>query len=424
MSAAVSHSVRGWCPGALRPMESGDGLIVRVRPRCGAMAISQLAAIADMADRYGNGIVDFTRRANIQVRGVTAEKLPELWAMLTALGLLDANAEAEVVRNVLVSPLAGIDLSEIADPRPLGRKIESMLAADARLWELAGKFGFSVDGGGMLSLDQERADVRCRFIATPGRQRVALGVDRPDGTVWLGTVSQESAAPVVLQIAQAFLALRSGPRDRMRDLTNAAFGELRLRISGNLDTLERQPESSEAVGRVGTIRDEESTVAVGLAMPFGRMEAKDLRALASLMAAHDVVEIRLSPWRTIYLPIAQSKAARALSNAAIVLGFVTDANDPLCNIDACPGSPGCRSTTLDTHAAARLIAPLLAEMGCQSCHVSGCAKGCARSKPADLVLVGAGSGFGLLRHGTAQDQPNVVVPPVRLGDVPNILKSL
>ena len=30
MSAPV---IQGWCPGALRPMMSGDGLVVRVRPR-------------------------------------------------------------------------------------------------------------------------------------------------------------------------------------------------------------------------------------------------------------------------------------------------------------------------------------------------------------------------------------------------------
>ena len=28
MSAAA---IKGWCPGALRPMQSGDGLVVRVR---------------------------------------------------------------------------------------------------------------------------------------------------------------------------------------------------------------------------------------------------------------------------------------------------------------------------------------------------------------------------------------------------------
>jgi precorrin-3B synthase len=36
-------------------------------------------------------------------------------------------------------------------------------------------------------------------------------------------------------------------------------------------------------------------------------------------------------------------------------------------------------------------------------HVSGCAKGCAKSGRADLVLVGSEGQYGILRNGTARD---------------------
>ena len=36
-------------------------------------------------------------------------------------------------------------------------------------------------------------------------------------------------------------------------------------------------------------------------------------------------------------------------------------------------------------------------------HVSGCAKGCARSMPADLTLVGEGGRYGVVRNGTTRD---------------------
>ncbi len=70
---AIASSVRGWCPGALRPMESGDGLIVRLRPRCGTLRAADVRAIADIAARYGNGLIDLTRRANIQMRGLAPD---------------------------------------------------------------------------------------------------------------------------------------------------------------------------------------------------------------------------------------------------------------------------------------------------------------------------------------------------------------
>ena len=41
MSAPVA--AKGWCPGALRPMESGDGLIARIRPRGGRLSAAAAA---------------------------------------------------------------------------------------------------------------------------------------------------------------------------------------------------------------------------------------------------------------------------------------------------------------------------------------------------------------------------------------------
>jgi precorrin-3B synthase len=35
--------------------------------------------------------------------------------------------------------------------------------------------------------------------------------------------------------------------------------------------------------------------------------------------------------------------------------------------------------------------------------VSGCAKGCARTAPADLTLVGEGGRYGVVRDGTTRD---------------------
>ena len=48
MSVAASFEVKGWCPGGLRPMASGDGLIIRVRPWCGAFTLEQAAGLAEI----------------------------------------------------------------------------------------------------------------------------------------------------------------------------------------------------------------------------------------------------------------------------------------------------------------------------------------------------------------------------------------
>ena len=51
MKSSAAFEVKGWCPGALRPMQSGDGLVVRIRPRSGTFNPRQLRALADAARR-------------------------------------------------------------------------------------------------------------------------------------------------------------------------------------------------------------------------------------------------------------------------------------------------------------------------------------------------------------------------------------
>jgi precorrin-3B synthase len=66
---------------------------------------------------------------------------------------------------------------------------------------------------------------------------------------------------------------------------------------------------------------------------------------------------------------------------------------------------------------------MLPALGVHSAHVSGCPKGCARSAPADLVLVGGENGFGLVRNGCAGDPPQASVS-TKLDTLPARLREL
>ena len=76
---------KGWCPGALRPMESGDGLIVRLKITGGEVSAELASALAQWAEDFGNGQIDLTSRANLQLRGVSEKTLPGLQDALDAL---------------------------------------------------------------------------------------------------------------------------------------------------------------------------------------------------------------------------------------------------------------------------------------------------------------------------------------------------
>ncbi len=326
---------KGWCPGVLRPMESGDGLIVRVRPWCGAFSLAQARGLADAAARFGNGMIDLTRRANLQIRGVSEATLPGLQAALTEIGVIDDDAESEAVRNVMVGPFAG------PEARSLAAELSQALVSDRRLHGLPAKFGWLVDDGAAPSILDQRAEVALCLM----ENGVALRIR----SQWVGIVAREEAVAAALgeRVTPAPLALAPKP----------------------------------------------VAVPMGIAAPFGRLEAGQLRRLLEMAERAGATEMRLSPWRSVYLDVAVTGAQS--------LGFIVDAGDPLLRIDACPGAPACRSSTVDTRGTARRLAARPFE---GTIHVSGCGKGCARSAPAELVLVGCEGRYGVIHGGTTRNR--------------------
>jgi precorrin-3B synthase len=405
LNRSAAFEVKGWCPGALRPMQSGDGLIVRVRPPSATLRPQDLGALADAARQFGNGHIDLTRRANLQIRGAREASLSDLHDVIARLGLLDANAEGEAVRNIMINPLAGIDPTEMLDVRPIAGELARWLTSDRSLWALPSKFGFIVDGGGVLSLGEQRADVRLVAIGA----QIAIGIETRAGIEWLGSTAPGAAAAVATEIGLIFIRAASrDKRQRMRDLSDERLAAIRSAMRSRLDAMHGHPRKADASpDRIGLIELGEARFAVGIAAPFGRIETDQLRKLTEVMASHGVEEVRLSPWRALYARVPSRQAAQLILDAAEREGLITDPRDPLLPIEACPGAPGCRSTVLDTRGDGRRLAALLPRFGfAGTVHVSGCAKGCAKSGTADLVLVGSEGRYGLVRGGTAQDQPS------------------
>jgi precorrin-3B synthase len=408
LNRSLAYDVKGWCPGALRPMQSGDGLIVRIRPRSATFSAEELLMLADASRCFGNGHIDLTRRANLQIRGVTEALLPQLHDAIARLGLLDGDADAEAVRNVMINPLAGIDPGEVLDVRDIGRELARLLASERSIWALPGKFGFAIDGGGALTLAGQHADVRLTAVGSGPQVAIAIGLDTRAGVEWLGSVSPGAAAAAAIDIGLAFIsvALPQGQR-RMRDLTGEGLASIRSAIAPRLDALREHPSNANRPGaRIGLLELGADRFAVGIAAPFGRIESDRLIKFTEAMATEGIGEIRLSPWRALYAAVRSRQAGQHLLDATESDGWIVDPADSLLQVEACPGSSGCRSTSLDTRRDGRRLARLLPRFGFTgTIHVSGCAKGCAKSRPSDLVLVGADGAYGVVRNGTTLDRP-------------------
>jgi ferredoxin-nitrite reductase len=93
--------------------------MMRIRMPNGFATGAQLAAIADISNRLGNGTLDITTRQQIELRGYTLESVPEIWQRLRGVDLKTLQTGQDNVRNINGCPLAGLTPNELLDASPI-----------------------------------------------------------------------------------------------------------------------------------------------------------------------------------------------------------------------------------------------------------------------------------------------------------------
>jgi precorrin-3B synthase len=193
------------CPGALRPWQAADGLLVRLRLIGGRVTSASLRALLDAAEEYGDGRVRVTVRANLQVRafpGRAGTLLPEALAAIEGTGLLPTRSH-ELVRNIMCSPQTGLAGGR-ANLRPVAAELDSRLCTEQRLSGLPGRFLFVLDDG-RGDLIAHSCDLG---LAALGGDEAQLRV----GDSWGPVVPTGDAPARLAALAGEFLLLRgSGP---------------------------------------------------------------------------------------------------------------------------------------------------------------------------------------------------------------------
>lgn len=278
---AVSTRTRAdRCPGVLRPWIAEDGALVRLRLAGGPLR--RLHALLDLAERWGDGALHLTSRANVQLRGIDHADgcVPSDFVnAVQELGLLPAPSH-ELVRNIEVSPLSG-RAGGRADVRPVAAELDQLLCAEPAFAALPGRFLFVLDDGrgdvawrpldlGLVALDAETVQLR-------------LGAHH-----WGATVPLAAAAQHLAELAGRFLEVRGiGPE--------AAWHV------DELDEPLEPPEPRDTRTRVraepwafGIIEQRDGRIARHVAVPDGRLTRE--------LAADLPEEVLVTPWRSIVVP--------------------------------------------------------------------------------------------------------------------------
>ncbi|MEY9168340.1 precorrin-3B synthase [Sinorhizobium fredii] len=389
---------RGACPSLAAPMRTGDGLLVRLRPAIDGLTPAELRALAEAAAACGSGIIEITARGNLQIRGLTASTVPNLAAAIGEAGIALADGIA-----IETPPLAGIDASETADPRPLAAALRAAIADRRPTFVLAPKLSIVIDGRGRFHLRDVAADLRLEARNSDDGLRWLLslgGAPRPERPVAL--LETERVVAAVTEVLAELDALGAAARGRDLDADR-----IRQRFSADRDILPAPGGGALPFLPAGIHDFGDGRIVLGVALAFAQTDSANLIAFLQRAEELGASEIRFAPRHGILVLGLSSEAAAVAQRIALSQGFVVAADDPRNHIATCAGL-ACASALMDTKATARLLVEVGADLldGSLAIHLSGCAKGCARPKPSALTLVGAPSGYALVVNGAASVAPS------------------
>jgi sulfite reductase beta subunit-like hemoprotein len=366
------------CPGVLRLHAAQDGGLARVRLPGGRVSAVQLRAIAAAA-RLGNGLVELTSRANLQVRGLPADAEREAATLLWRAGLLPSLTH-ERVRNIVASPLAGRHQRSLADTDEIVAALDRQLCADPSLAELPGRFLFAVDDGSGLAA----ADADVMLIAQrDGRFALALA-----GRRTTLSVAATEAPEVTLSAARAFMELR-GAAWRVRQL-EGGLAELARRLGARTS-----PIAIESVRRIapGTEPQRDGRAAITVMPPLARLEPDGLVGLAALAS-----EVRLSTRRTVSLVDVGWNDVERLRGLHERLGLVASEGSGWEGLSACAGLGACAKARVDVRDFAARRAAVRGP-GDPIEHWAGCDRRCGEPAGVEVAVFARGEGVTVERVG-------------------------
>ncbi|WP_347178177.1 precorrin-3B synthase [Streptomyces sp. LX-29] len=398
----VEPPVRGRadaCPGALRLHAADDGALARIRLPAGLLTAHQAASLATAAEELGDGQLDITSRGNVQLRGLAADCGGELAERLRAAGLLPSDRH-ERARNVVASPLCGLDGVGFADVQGWARRLDALLREHADTAGLSGRFLFALDDG--------RGDVAAlggdvTLIATSGGDALLhLGAD-PVGL----PVPAEDAPRAAVLAAREFLAAvaESGTRAwRVRELPAphalSARRVARRLVEAGLEPGEPTAPPSpagppSAPPAPGLVVGPDGRHALSVLAPLGRLTAARWRLLADVAGRDGADELRVTPWRGVLLPGLRADVAAARLGELADAGLVTAVDSPWLGVGACTGRPGCAKSLADVRADAAQAARTARGTALDALPVywSGCERRCghpAAGRWVDVLATGSG----------------------------------
>jgi ferredoxin-nitrite reductase len=404
-------------------------MMMRLRAVGGRMNSQQWRLLAELSDRFGKGFCDLTTRQQIQMRWFTIGDVLGIWRQMLAVGLTSLQTGMDNVRGVCCCPAAGFSTGELFDGSQAAEGFTHLVLGNKEFTNLPRKLNVTITGCRDNCCHPDSQDIglvpalaEVGGIETPGFN-VLVGGKQGSGGMRLATpldafVLPDEAAEICGQITLIFRD--HGPRearnrarlaflveergiDWMRDELERRLGHplrpagIDQRREGHTDHLGLHPQKQPGLNYIG------------LLVPVGRIETRQMRAVADLADRYGNGEIRLTTGQNVLLPGIPDARIDALLKEPILAELPHDPSPIMRGLVSCTGIDYCHMALIETKGWAIEVArqletklgddlPLVKPL---SIRWSGCSAGCGlhqagtigfqacRSRQADGQIVDA-----------------------------------
>ena len=407
--------------------------MMRIGTPNGVIEPDQLAAIAEVADKYargpeenpefGDAYCDWTTRQSIQLHWIKLEDIPAIFETLESVGLSTQQACGDSWRNIVGCPVAGKDSHEHIDAWPVAEELHETFKGNDDYVNLPRKWKVSVTGcdegcgqGDINDLAFEPATKDVDGEETLGfNVRVGGGLSRKeprlarDIDVW---VPPEQAADVAAGMSGLFREY--GDRDnrfnarikflvdewgteKMRSVLQEEFVDFELHTAGE-DMREEytyNAGTNEHGDHVGVHEQPDGNYYVGLNVLVGRMGVDDVYELADLANEYGSGEVRLTQRQNVIVTDVPEADLDDFLAEDLLENYEPDPHPFMRGSIACTGTEFCSLSIVETKNRQVRYARWLKDNvavpdGVTDFHIhlSGCTASCAQPQIADISLRG------------------------------------
>jgi ferredoxin-nitrite reductase len=389
-----------------------EAFMARLRIPGGQLRTFQLRELAHIAKELTTGYVQITTRANLQIRLIQPKDTPALVQRIQQVGLHTRGAGADNIRNLTANPTAGIDPHELIDVMPLCQEMGHIIINDRAFYDLPRKFNIAYDGGGLIGTVEDTNDIGCKAVKVGDEIffRIALGgatghkAFARDLGVLVKPVELNKIVSAVVRVYIANGNRTDRKKARLKHLLEKWTLDQYLAETEKLlgYQLPRAPLDPAAIQHpsqtlphthVGIFPQKQKGLNyVGVAVPVGHINPKQMIRIAEIAELYGSGEIRLTVWQNFIIPNVPDAFVSTVQKALRKIGFDTQQSNLRSGLIACTGNSYCKFAQADTKGHALKLADWLDKRikldQPVNIHVTGCPNSCAQHYMGDIGLLG------------------------------------